>query len=360
MCLKPLEIAVLGAGNGDAIVVSFHDKDDVRRHILIDGGNRPEAYRGNLFPVVQEIADKNLSLDLVIATHQDQDHIKGLIWLLRDLENGALRTKDERFIRQYWFNGPEQLGRFLATHPEVVKDISFKEAQDLENRLVQVDSSDASTATVIRSLQVVAFFGAQLTILSPDGSSLKRYHNTYSDVSATHSDYSNLLSKLIEVERQNTKTGFEQLDTGASNASSIAFLFERGTRKILFLGDAVPHVLDTAIEALLEQRNETRLHVDLVKLSHHGSSRSLSRRFLSLVQSKRYVFSTDGIRHHHPHKSTVAKILAAKQEDDEGMTEFFFNEPSLAEKLTCTESEMAHYKFSFHGPNTHRGYRFCL
>ena len=67
------------------------------------------------------------------------------------------------------------------------------------------------------------------------------------------------------------------LDASITNLSSIMFLMEFEEKKILFTGDGVGRdVLDILSEKKM-LNSEGRLHVDILKVPHHGSERNVSR-----------------------------------------------------------------------------------
>ncbi|MFI1356199.1 hypothetical protein ACH4TV_21875 [Streptomyces sp. NPDC020898] len=52
-----------------------------------------------------------------------------------------------------------------------------------------------------------------------------------------------------------------------------------------------------------------RLHVDVLKVAHHGSGRNISNDLLDLLDCDRYVISTSGARHNHPDDVALSRIL---------------------------------------------------
>ena len=81
---------VLPAGNGDALVLEYGTPGDTRR-ILIDGGVRSAA------AAVGEFLGEDASLELLVVTHIDNDHIAGVVKLLNDARPPV--------PKQVWFNG---------------------------------------------------------------------------------------------------------------------------------------------------------------------------------------------------------------------------------------------------------------
>jgi hypothetical protein len=83
-------------------------------------------------------------------------------------------------------------------------------------------------------------------------------------------------------------------DNAAANGASIAFLAEYADWSCLFLADAHPEVVCASIRRLLAERSLERLRVDAVKVAHHGSKGNTSDELMALVESPRYLFSTNG------------------------------------------------------------------
>lgn len=85
----PMQIIFLDVGQGDCIYIRTPDK----KHILIDGGGRPEGLGS--FDIGEDIVVPFLlkngigRLDLVVMSHAHDDHIGGLIPVVRDIKVGA-------------------------------------------------------------------------------------------------------------------------------------------------------------------------------------------------------------------------------------------------------------------------------
>jgi hypothetical protein len=110
-------------------------------------------------------------------------------------------------------------------------------------------------------------------------------------------------------------------DTEAPNGSSIAFVAEWRGKRILFAGDAHPDALIEAIQPLA-QFEGGRYRIDLLKVSHHGSKKNISKDFLDLIDCKKFALSTNGKLHGHPDPEAIAKILSFSTV---GMKSLFFN-----------------------------------
>lgn len=72
---RQLEISFIDVGNGDAILIQTPS----RQQVLVDGGPDPEDV---CIALGDELPFWDKSLDLVVLTHPDEDHIVGLIEVL--------------------------------------------------------------------------------------------------------------------------------------------------------------------------------------------------------------------------------------------------------------------------------------
>jgi hypothetical protein len=99
-------------------------------------------------------------------------------------------------------------------------------------------------------------------------------------------------------------------DTSEANGSSIAFLAEYDGRSALLTGDAHAGVLEASIRTLLRNRGQDKLIVDAFKLPHHGSKYNLSPELLGLIDTRRFLISTDGTSNsRHPDRVALARIV---------------------------------------------------
>lgn len=93
-------VTFLDVGQGDSAVIELPDGQTV----LIDGGARYERFdmgRGVVAPFLWNRGIRHI--DHVVGTHQQMDHVGGLIWVLRHLSVG-----------QYWGTGVERSERFVS------------------------------------------------------------------------------------------------------------------------------------------------------------------------------------------------------------------------------------------------------
>jgi hypothetical protein len=54
------------------------------------------------------------------------------------------------------------------------------------------------------------------------------------------------------------------------------------------------------------------IHLDVLKLPHHGSDRNSDASFFERVSADHYVVSADGIKHHHPSDDTLRWLVQSR------------------------------------------------
>lgn len=333
-------VRVLEANHGDCILVS-HEGASGTVNILIDGGTSTtfkygprQRYDGALCKVLDELKNKGQHIELAVLTHIDDDHIHGLI--------KAFETPNYlgELVKSIWFNS----SRLITQHfnaPEILENnilladgspqTSMQQGKDFEALL---DEIGCDRTPLIKAGQVHNVGPFKLTVLSPNQNQLEHLLHKWpsekeSGATAAHdNDYQLSLEEIWEEDEFKS-------DSSVYNGSSIAFLLEVDNTKMLFLGDAHDEVVVESLRSL--GFNEiNKLHLDLVKVSHHGSQYNTSSEFLSLLQSSRYIISTNGSRHGLPNKRTIARII--KETDGQ----ICFNYSEVIEPLLL-DNEMDDY-----------------
>ena len=72
------------------------------------------------------------------------------------------------------------------------------------------------------------------------------------------------------------------------------FLVESEGKKILFTGDGLGSDIVDFLSEKQMLEPEGRLHVDILKVPHHGSERNISETFFDIVTADVYVISANG------------------------------------------------------------------
>ena len=318
-----MNIKFLKAGSGDTILI--HHK---KYNVLIDGGN-DSSY---LINEVNEIYSKEEAIDLLIITHHDDDHIKGIIELVKSIKNGNY-GKD--FIKRVLFNSPRKiLG--LVPLPQNDNLLSYKQSFELENLFLELsikwEQCTEETAQIV-------FDDLKIDFLSPTSEDLNMYSShksvRLSDAKCDWTSTMSELEKYIDDENQ---------DTSLPNKCSIVINVECDDKKVLLTGDVTPDRLELIVLNLLAESLTDRLSFDYIKLPHHGSYRSLNRKILEKIKCNNYIFSTSSKRHYLPNKRALLKLLKFVKRDKDKL-DFIFNYNEALINLQITEKEKEKYNF---------------
>lgn len=351
-----MKLEVLSAQQGDCLLL-HSDTDAGPGLILIDGG--PAGVSGEtLIPRLEALRDERqleedepLTIDVVIVSHVDDDHINGVIDLLEGMLERQQAGDPPLFkVNGLWHNsfdrvlGNDETGGLLsavqfgaASMAALVEEAEEGPAADHARVLAGVKQGDdlrrladalhipvneqfggglIQTAAGAPVAHEVA--GVEFVVIGPRQAELVRLQREF--------------DKWLKKQPPSERTGRSLLaaldDESVANLSSIVLLAQAGGKTILLTGDArSDKVLEGMMESGVCGEGET-IDVGILKMPHHGSIRNLDDEgdFLSRVTSANYVFSGNG-EHGNPDRETLELLL--KVRPDTEMT-FFFTYP-LAE-----------------------------
>jgi len=105
-------------------------------------------------------------------------------------------------------------------------------------------------------------------------------------------------------------------DQSPYNLSSIVVLVEFGGKRILLTGDARgDHIVDGLIKARLLKNEDDTLHIDVLKLPHHGSDRDVEKKFFRQITANHYLISANG-KYDNPELDVLRWISQARHDDE--------------------------------------------
>ena len=337
------------AGQGDSILVTTtQDKKEVT-NILIDGG------AGGLY--TSKLRNLKKSLDLVVLTHLDDDHILGLRDLLKfDVDKIAKNDKYMPYIKEVWYNAFRNTSNTndiefkppkRATTISIKNQLKFREYMSLVQGKIQyrdyISIDDITKALDINDVKII--------LLSPNDDKLKELYLKYKkELKTTISKSSKCKDSSSTTEDLYKKPFYDTDDSSESNGSSIAFILIYQNKKFLFLADAHIPLIVESLKRVKEQyfKDEERMEFEFIKLSHHGSRNNINYKFLDLVQSENYIILTNSKGHQHPDKETLSKILVHnKKLNYSHKINFRFNYASVAKdsRYGFTQKDKERYNF---------------
>ena len=112
----------------------------------------------------------------------------------------------------------------------------------------------------------------------------------------------------------------------APNIASIMFMVEEGGRRLLLTGDGQQEFILAGLKRTGFLDDGDHLHVDVLKVQHHGSEHNMDRDFAAKVSADHYVFCGNG-EHKNPDLDVV-KILFKSRAKDEKPFHFWFSTTS--------------------------------
>jgi hypothetical protein len=322
------------AAHGDCLLLHYGDPVDPRL-IVIDGGPGG-SYPDFLKPRLQslrlahqdrlrvggmpdaEARDAALPVRMVMISHIDDDHINGIQDLLKELRRPGPRALE---IETLWHNSFDDLigneageldSASVAAVASAVGSLAAGRGQSAaiiasvrQGRTVRNDAS----ALGLRPNDgfenlVTARAGADNRVDQGNGLTFTVVGPNRDRVAALQTEWNTKLRQL------GIARTAEFVDESVFNLSSIVVLASAGGKTMLLTGDARgDHILSgLEVNGLLAGG---KLHVDLLKIPHHGSDHNVSTEFFRQVTADHYVVSGDG-KHGNPEIGTLKMLSEAR------------------------------------------------
>ncbi|MDF2773480.1 MAG: hypothetical protein K0S86_2977 [Geminicoccaceae bacterium] len=340
------------ARNGDCLLIHFGSKRKPGL-IMIDGGPT-NVFKPHLEPRLDQIRQAReltsqdaLPVDLLMMSHVDDDHIRGILDLTREeIDRANAHEPLKLNVLDFWHNSFDDI---IASSPAKLTEIfrtHFGEAAvrggpipDDAIEKVRVES-DEPRETVDTGLRVLASI-AQGFRLRQDATRLGYPLNSDFDgkliaarkkakkvtvakkvkltivgpmrteLEALHEKHQEWLKELQAEGKSPPAALAAYLDASVPNLSSIVVLAEQGRKRMLLTGDARGDKILEGLELVGLLKPGKKLSVDILKVPHHGSAHNLDRDFFERVIAKHYVFSGDG-EHGNPERESLAMLFQAR------------------------------------------------
>lgn len=355
-----LALHALQAKFGDCLLVEYGTRDDPR-FALVDGG--PDGtFQAHLGPVVADLPGHRL--ELLVLSHVDNDHAVGLVDLLAEMNGRRVQGKPPLVtIAAAWHNSfSRTLGDALLDRARETVNASPKRAGLMKvSPVIRAIGEGSEIAGFLDQLQIplnAGFDGERVTVgaqAAPFASAnLKTtvVGPTLKNLDALRKQWNKWLDDHEDEVSSGAIEPAAMSDRSVPNLSSIALLVEADGRTMLLTGDGRgDHLLDGLEEAGL--LDDGRLHVDLLKLAHHGSDRDVTQKFFEQVTADRYVVSADGT-YGNPDRDTLEWLLAAAKKQARTFTLYATNAPaSLTEFSAAHPPDESGYRLELLGQGEH-------
>lgn len=349
-------LEALPARKGDCLLLHYGSKSDPRLAV-IDGGPS-KVYRPHLKPRLQEIrkarglADTQpLPLDMVMVSHIDDDHIRGILEMTGELTKAKQEQKPRAWdIQLLWHNSfdsiigntPEQLEAAVGSQFGTAS-LSGSVPADADpavpnsNRRKRIVGYDAAKVLAsvgqghklradARKLDLTlerstlnAPFGELVIADGQQGSQVALGGDLdFTVVGPMKTDLEKLQKKY---DKELKKRGLDRSsgaaalaafsDPSVANLSSIVVLARSGSKSMLLTGDARGDKILKGLKnaGLIESRG--RMNVDILKLPHHGSENNVTAGFFKRIHAQHYIGCGNG-KHGNPEREAFEMLFKAR------------------------------------------------
>lgn len=377
-------LEVLQAFHGDCLLLHY-GTDEEPKVIVIDGGPAG-TYKQFLKPRLLEIKDAffpadPLPLSMVMVSHLDDDHVNGILKLTDDVINTPNFA-----INNFWFNtfddiigniqvpgissirasaSATNVSDIFPTSLPVDEHIKAVVASTGQGRQLRNDA-ESLNASVNNPFTPIA--GGKAALVRGDIGNNKIDWDTDLTITVIHPNQ----QRILELQKQWDKdlkkalakgdhsiilSSFANMDTSPFNLSSIVCLVTFKNKSILLTGDARGDDILDALKSNNLLNADGKIHIDILKMPHHGSIRNLPPGFFQTIVADNYVISANG-KFHNPDHETL-EMLAEETIGRDDFTIHFTNEigefdlKSTLDNFIATESNKGRqFKSNFRDNNS--------
>jgi hypothetical protein len=359
-------LEALHAKHGDSLLLHY-GKPNAPKLIVIDGGPAG-IYKASLRPRLEALKEKRspdapLTIRMVMVSHLDDDHINGVLAFLDDLVEKQENSEELPYnILTLWHNtfddiigneGDELLKALSAavkpvasggaastdvpiSGPGAAIAVSIPQGRDLRNdanALALAINDPFGTLVAVPEKgkkSVTVGDGLKFTVLGPVKQRIEKLQKEWNVF---------ITKKGLATDKNGKALAAAFVDESVFNLASIVVMAEVGKKRMLLTGDARGDDVLKALESSGLLKNG-KIHVDLLKLPHHGSDRNVAEEFFRQITADHYVVSADG-RFGNPELSTLQMISDARGKEkftihltnrEQRLDEFFADEKKKGKK----------------------------
>jgi beta-lactamase superfamily II metal-dependent hydrolase len=311
-------LRVIQAEFGDCFVLEFGTAKQPR-FILIDGGP-PHTFDDHLRAELEAIAKRNRTLDLALLSHVDNDHIVGLVDYFAELQaggDGLPRPKE--LWHNSWVRSIDPDGTIAPRLKALMTASRTAAMPNATNATLGITEGSALRAKAnLLNLPINKSVPATHLITVDDVSKPITFGNlTLRIVAPTKKNLDKLRKEWVEwLEQQENDVAKDDpmvmanSDRSVPNLSSIAVIAKAHGKTLLLTGDGRSDHLLEGLEMAGQLDKKGHMHVDVLKLAHHGSELDVTPEFFERVGADTYVVSANG-RYGNPDYSTLTWIVEA-------------------------------------------------
>jgi hypothetical protein len=304
---------------GDCLLVHY-GSDEAPRVMLVDGGPSKvwDKFLEPRLRALQAARGAGFRIDLMMVSHIDDDHVLGLV----DFTTAWREKKGEGApwpypVREAWFNSFERIsngkdiGSVTASVTASTGAGGWDEIDPDRPEIANANKDEARAALKVLAsvgngkelrddldaLGVPTNTGFEGHLVRPGQGPqvpFKLGKDLTLHVVAPLAAQLDALQKMFAKDLKPEAALAAYTDGSVPNLSSIAAVARFKGKTMLLTGDARGDYLIEGLKAegLLDAAG--KLHVDILKMPHHGSDRNVDPSFFSTITADHYVASADG------------------------------------------------------------------
>jgi hypothetical protein len=344
-----IKLNLIQAEFGDCFILQYGSETNPR-YILIDGGP-DKIFKNHLQSELSKISERGGKLDIAILSHVDNDHLVGVLDLLAEMEKQDANNLPRIIkIDTIWHNtfdktigegndiknrvngvfavgGAAARATMLSTNSvltgiaegdklrSLAERLEIPVNSGFEDKLVSLDTSPSSPVNLENS-------NLRITIVGPTKANLEKLRQEWLDWLAENENLAGTQDPYT----------LAMVDRSIPNLSSIMILVEADGKRALLTGDGRgDHLIEGLGQAGLLD-GSGKIHVDLLKLPHHGSDKNVTKGFFETITADTYVISANG-RYGNPDTSTLIWIVETAKKSARRVKIVLTNHTSSVEKL---------------------------
>lgn len=327
-------LEALEAKHGDALLLHYGDPGS-EKLIVIDGG--PAGVFDTLRTRLEQLRslrapDGALPVRLLMVSHIDDDHINGVLDLTDHLQDEKAAGRQPPYdITTLWHNAFEDVINSSGTSATVsVAEVLSVPGGDAgaAPETLEGQAMVASVPQGRRLRKNAAALGLNINtpfnglvsfptnknpvkldddltfvVVGPDGDR----------IAALKKEWDKKVASMTP--KQLAAEAAAYVDKSVFNLSSIVVLAELGGKRMLLTGDARGDFILQGLQAAGLLDTDGKMHVDVLKVPHHGSEHNVEEDFFRRVTADHYVISADG-KHHNPDVKMLRMLTEARDGAD--------------------------------------------
>nr|WP_288934795.1 MBL fold metallo-hydrolase [uncultured Allomuricauda sp.] len=242
-----------------------------------------------------KVANALLSIEQMTAEHIHNELLHKVSHKAASIKNGITLSQRVR---------PEQLN--IALNPQYNRKLVKCNQSSIHKNEHKIDQIN---------LSVIGPFSNDLTELEKEWIAWEKKHSKalkefYADLSVTALDQPLSISQISQLLINSGSLG-DREDVSIPNLASIMFLVEVDGKSILMTGDGHSDDIIKGLKKNQKLNQNGGLHVDVLKVQHHGAAANIDKDFCKKITADHYVFCGNGT-HTNPEEIVLEIIFNSR------------------------------------------------